>query len=62
MLIFHYSGKRTKRGLFVDSKGRKWNADVNASLNIIRKVIGNSIYKDRESIEDSAGNPIRLTV
>jgi IS605 OrfB family transposase len=33
-----YKGKRAKRGLFVSAKGIKINADINASLNIIRKV------------------------
>ncbi len=31
-----YLGKRVKRGLFVDSKGRLINADCNGSLNIAR--------------------------
>ena len=35
-----YVGKRVKRGLFKMSKGTKLNADVNGSLNILRKVIG----------------------
>ena len=33
-----YKGKRIKRGLFKDSKGRLLNSDVNGSGNIIRKV------------------------
>ena len=39
----NYVGKRVKRGLFVASDGRKINADVNASYNIMRKVIPNAI-------------------
>jgi putative transposase len=35
-----YVGKRTKRGLFRTSVGDFINADVNGSLNILRKVIG----------------------
>lgn len=35
-----YLGKRTKRGLFKTSTGIEINADVNGSLNILRKVIG----------------------
>jgi transposase len=33
-----YMGKRTKRGLFISNDGIKINADLNASLNILRKV------------------------
>lgn len=35
-----YVGKRVKRGLFKSSDGLEINADVNGSLNILRKVIG----------------------
>lgn len=34
-----YAGKRVKRGIFKSSDGLKINADVNGSLNILRKVI-----------------------
>ena len=34
-----YVGKRVKRGLFKTSNGTELNADVNGSLNILRKVI-----------------------
>jgi putative transposase len=34
-----YKGNRTKRGLFITSRGIKINADVNGSLNIHRKFI-----------------------
>lgn len=37
-----YKGKRTKRGLFKTSKGLYLNADVNGSLNIIRKEFGDA--------------------
>ena len=33
------SGKRLKRGLFITSKGLRLNADVNGSLNIMRKYL-----------------------
>ena len=36
-----YSGKRIKRGLFKTSKNVLLNADVNGSIGIMRKVIGN---------------------
>ena len=37
-----YFGKRIKRGLFQSSCGKLINADVNGSLNILRKVVGES--------------------
>lgn len=40
-----YIGKRVKRGLFKSSKGLI-NADVNGSLNILRKVIGDNQFTD----------------
>ena len=40
----NYLGKRIKRGLFESSNHRKINADLNGSLNILRKVIGDFKY------------------
>ena len=37
-----YLGERVKRGLFQSSIGKLINADVNGSLNILRKVVGDS--------------------
>lgn len=39
-----YLGKRIKRGLFKSAKGKLINADLNASLNILRKVVGEFQY------------------
>ena len=39
-----YSGQRIKRGLFQSSCGKLINADVNGSLNILRKVVGDSLF------------------
>jgi putative transposase len=39
-----YLGKRVKRGLFRSSSGKKINADLNGSLNILRKVVGDFRY------------------
>lgn len=57
---FHetYKGNRKYRGLFISEKGVKINADVNASYNIIRKVIPTFIYD--EGIV--ALNPIKLII
>ena len=39
-----YIGKRIKRGLFRSAKNRIINADLNGSLNILRKVVGEFQY------------------
>ncbi|MFP4655733.1 MAG: IS200/IS605 family accessory protein TnpB-related protein, partial [Methanohalobium sp.] len=38
-----YLGKRSKRGIFQSSTGRLINADINVALNILRKVLGDSL-------------------
>mgnify|MGYP003610285909 CR=1 FL=1 len=43
-----YKGSRIKRGLFKSSKGILINADVNGSLNILKKVVGNFKYNPIE--------------
>jgi putative transposase len=59
-----YQGNRVKRGLFVSSTGRTINADINGSLNIIRKVTGdNGFVKTKCSqylVEDYAVNPRKV--
>lgn len=40
-----YSGRRKKRGLFQSGNGKTINADVNGSLNIMRKVVDDSVAK-----------------
>ena len=37
--LFKSSGKRKYRGLFITSKGLRLNADINGSLNIMRKYL-----------------------
>lgn len=39
--VYKFSGKRIKRGLYKTSTGMLINADINGSLNIIRKAIPN---------------------
>ena len=39
-----YKGKRIKRGLFKSNDGTLINSDVNGSLNILKKVVGNFNY------------------
>jgi putative transposase len=53
-----YIGKRIKRGLFKTSNGTLINADINGSLNILRKVIGDTLYP----IEGLALNPVIINV
>ena len=52
-----YLGQRVKRGLFKSSKGVLINADVNASYNIMRKVVPN-VFKD--GIEGVSVHPIKI--
>src|SRR5262249_18885399 len=41
-----FSGKRVKRGLYRAKDGRTLNADVNGSLNILRKALPNAHWAD----------------
>lgn len=52
-----YVGKRVKRGLFRASNGRRIHADVNGSLNILRKAIPESFG---QGIEGVAVRPVGL--
>ena len=53
----HYLGKRIKRGLFETSKGMLINADVNGSLNIMKKGIPNPFA---DGIQGVVVHPLRL--
>jgi putative transposase len=52
-----YIGKRVKRGVFVTATGRRINADMNASYNIIVKVVPNAFGNGREGV---VVHPVRL--
>ena len=52
--------RRIKRGLFKSNKGRLINADVNASLQIMKKVFSNA-FRGYE-IEDLGLNPIKVSL
>jgi putative transposase len=54
-----YAGKRVKRWLFVAGDGREIHADVNGSLNILRKVIPNAF--GAWGIEAAVVTPVRVT-
>ena len=59
-ICFHsaYLGRRVKRGMFKTSSGLMVNADVNGSLNIGRKVVGDGYVPN--SIEDVVVHPVRV--
>jgi putative transposase len=50
-----YCGKRQKRGLFISKSGKKINADLNGSLNILRKVFPNCFTNGIEGLLVSPG-------
>lgn len=52
-----YLGKRVKRGLFQTKEKRLINADVNGSLNILRKVVGEFQY-----LIEVCSTPLVLTI
>ena len=54
-----YMGKRMKRGLFVTVTERRINADVNASYNMIVKVVPNAFGNGREGV---VVHPVRLNL
>jgi putative transposase len=63
-----FSGKRIKRGLYRASDGRKVNADINGSGNIIRKVAPDA-FSEVEGVEDGKAvlaslvvHPVRFVV
>jgi putative transposase len=63
-----FSGKRIKRGLYLASDGRKINADINGSGNMIRKVAPDA-FSEVEGVEDGKAvlaslvvHPVRLVV
>ena len=55
-----FSGRRVKRGLYKSKNGRKINADVNGSYNIMRKVAPNALRSN--GVEDCVVNPVPLLV
>lgn len=60
-----YVGRRIKRGLFRSKEGYKYNADINGSLNILRKYMTkNGTYTDdlHKELVDYMTNPRKLKV
>ena len=56
-----FSGKRIKRGLYRDSKGNLWNADLNGAGNIMRKC-SDKTYKNIRNTKDLMKRPILVTL
>lgn len=54
-----FSGSRVKRGLYKSLIGIKFNADVNGSYNIIRKVVPDAFGN---GIEGVVVHPVKITV
>jgi putative transposase len=54
-----FSGRRLKRGLYRAANGQRFNADVNGSYNIIRKVLPDAFG---QGIAGAAVHPVRLAV
>ena len=58
-----YKGKRIKRGLFISNKGVIINADINGSLNILRKVVKGDIISNLiESRQWAMQSPVKVTL
>jgi len=58
-----YLGKRVSRGIFRNVLGMKINADVNASYNIIRKVVVNAFPKGRANAIEGVGlHPLTVII
>jgi len=53
-----YLGRRVKRGLFISARGRRIQADVNGSYNILRKEVPCAF--DAAGIEGAVVRPVRL--
>lgn len=60
-----YVGRRVRRGLFKSKEGKKYNADINGSLNILRKYmtkIGTYTDELHEELAKHMTNPRKLKV
>ena len=59
---YKFSGKRIIRGLYKDSKGNLWNADLNGGGNIMRKVSDKAAYKGIRKTKELMKRPILITL
>ena len=58
---YKFSGRRIKRGLYKDSKGNIWNADLNGAANIMRKC-SDKAYKEIRKTKELIKRPILVTL
>ena len=58
---YKFSGRRIYRGLYKDSKGNLWNADLNGGGNIMRKV-SDKAYKNIRKTKELIKRPILITL
>jgi len=58
-LAVKFSGRRVKRGLYKSKIGIKFNADINGSYNIIRKVVPDAFGN---GIEGVVVHPVKITL
>lgn len=54
-----YLGKRIKRGLFKTAEGKLINADINGSLNILKKAVPDAFS---QGIEDVVVHPVIIKI
>ena len=59
---YKFSGRRIYRGLYKDSKGNLWNADLNGGGNIMRKVSDRTAYKGIRKTKELMKRPILITL
>ena len=59
---YKFSGRRIYRGLYKDSKGNLWNADLNGGGNIMRKVSDRAAYKGIIKTKELMKRPILITL
>ena len=59
---YKFSGRRISRGLYKDSKGNLWNADLNGGGNIMRKVLDRAAYKGIRKTKELIKRPILITL
>ena len=57
-----FSGRRINRGLYKDSKGNLWNADLNGGGNIMRKSSDKAAYKNIRKTKELMKRPILITL
>jgi len=57
--VMSFSGKRIKRGLYQMKNDQVINADVNGSLNIMKKVIGDV---EKPAYKGFGANPVKITM